>query len=182
MPLVVGQTNKLNYKVNKKEKVMNLINYKKNGVAPRRVDLFSEVSRELDTVFNEVFGAPFLNGKKSKGYPLLDAVRSDGNLILQYTVPGVKSEDLSVEVSKDDQGKLLTVSGRLSSDYTHKESDYQIRELSSQEFRRVIRLPEDVIDEEPEAILKDGVLSLVFATKQEQEPEPTVKKLKIKSK
>lgn len=161
---------------------MNLINYRKsNGLAPRRVDLFSEFSKDLDTVWNEVFGAPFLNGRKSKGYPLLDAVRSEGSLTLQYTVPGVRLEDLSVEVSKDEQGRLLTVSGRLSSDYTHKESEYQIRELSSQEFRRVIRLPEDVLDDEPEALLKDGVLKLIFKTEKELEPEPNIKKLKIKS-
>lgn len=160
---------------------MNLINYKKNGLMPRRVDLFSEVSKELDTVFNEVFGAPFLNGKKSKGYPLLDAVRIGDSLLLQYTVPGVKSEDLSVEVSKDDQGRLLTVSGRLSSDYTHNESDYQIRELSSQEFRRVIRLPEDVLDEDPEVVLKDGVLGITFKTEKHINLAPSIKKLKIKS-
>lgn len=160
---------------------MNIINYKKNGLVPRRVDLFSEFSKDLDQVFNEVFGAPLLNGRKSKGYPLLDAVRSDGSLTLQYTVPGVRLEDLNVEISKDDQGKLLTVSGRLSSDYTHKEEDYQIRELSSQEFRRVIRLPEDVLDEEPEAILKDGLLKLIFKTNVQKEPEPSTKKLKIKT-
>lgn len=159
---------------------MHLINHK-NGLAPRRVDLFSEVSRDLDAVWNEIFGGPFLNGKKSKGYPLLDAVRLEDKLVLQYTVPGVRLEDLNVEVSKDDQGRLLTVSGRLSSDYTHKEVNYQIRELSSQEFRRVIRLPEDVIDEEPEALLKDGVLKLVFSTQKEITPEVNVKKLKIRS-
>lgn len=160
---------------------MNIINYRKNGLVPRRVDLFSEFSRDLDTVWNEVFGAPFLNGKKSKGYPLLDAIRSDNGLVLQYTVPGVSLKDLSVEITKDEQGRLVTVSGKLSSDYTHKESDYQIRELSSQEFRRIIRLPEDVLDEEPEAILKDGVLRLIFKTQKTIDPEPVVKKLKIKS-
>ena len=160
---------------------MHLVNYKKNGLVPRRIDLLSEFSKDIDTVWNEVFGAPFLNGRKSKGYPLLDAVRSNGTLTLQYTVPGVKLEDLDVEVSRDEQGRLLTVSGRLSSDYTHDEVEYQIRELSSQEFRRVIRLHDDILEEEPEALLKDGVLRLVFRTEVEKEPETTVKKLKIKS-
>lgn len=149
-------------------------------LAPRRIDLFSEFGQDLDKVFNEVFGKPFLNGRKSKGYPLMDAIRTEDNLVLQYTVPGVKLEDLNVEVSSDEQGRLLTVSGRLSSDYAHQEKDYQIRELSSQEFRRVIRLPEDVLNEEPEAILKDGVLKLIFKTDL-VEPEPAVKKLKIKT-
>lgn len=160
---------------------MHMINPRDNKyLAPRRIDLFSEFGQDLDKVFNEVFGKPFLNGRKSKGYPLMDAIRADDSLIVQYTVPGVKLEDLNVEVSSDEQGKLLTVSGRLSNDYYYQEKDYQIRELSSQEFRRVIRLPEDILDDEPEAILKDGVLKLIFKTDL-IEPEPSVKKLKIKT-
>lgn len=157
----------------------NLIS--KNGLAPRRIDLFSEVSRELDHMFNEVFSPQFFSGKKGKGYPLLDAVRGDKSLTLQYTVPGVKLEDLNVEVTKDDQGRLLAVSGKLSRDYLHEERDYHIRELSSKEFRRVIRLPEDVTDDEPEALLKDGVLKLVFKTTSLDQEVVQTKKLKIKS-
>jgi HSP20 family protein len=153
----------------------------RNGLAPRRVDLFSEVSRELDHMFNEVFAPSFFAGKKSRGYPLMDAIKGEGMLTLQYTVPGVKQEDLDVEIGKDDQGRLVTVSGRLSEEYQHSDTDYHIRELSSREFRRVVRLPEDVAEEDPEATLKDGLLRLVFKT---TKPEPEVsltKKLKIKS-
>lgn len=153
----------------------------RNGLAPRRVDLFSEVSRELDQMFNEVFAPQFFAGKKGKGYPLLDAVKGPNTLTLQYTVPGVKLEDLDVEVTKDDQGRLLAVSGKLSQDYLHSDGEYQIRELSSKEFRRVIRLPEDVTEDEPEAVLKDGVLRLVFKTTSPEQELVQTKKLKIKS-
>lgn len=158
---------------------MNLI--RANVLAPRRVDLFSEVSRELDHMFNEVFAAPFFAGKKSKGYPLMDAIQGEGALTLQYTVPGVKLEDLDVEVTRDDQGRILTVSGKLSEEYTHQEDTYAIRELSSREFRRVIRLPEDVTEDEPEATLKDGVLKLAFKTTSQKQELLQTKKLKIKS-
>jgi HSP20 family molecular chaperone IbpA len=153
----------------------------RNGLAPRRVDLFSEVSKELDHMFNEVFAPQFFTGKKGKGYPLLDAVKGPKTLTLQYTVPGVKLEDLDVEVTKDDQGRILAVSGKLSQDYLHSEGDYHIRELSSKEFRRVIRLPEDVTEDEPEAVLKDGVLKLVFKTSSPEQEVVQTKKLKIKS-
>lgn len=155
----------------------NLIS--RNGLLPRRVDLFSEVSKELDHMFNEVFAAPYFAGKKSKGYPLLDAVKGKDTLTLQYTVPGVRAEDLDVEVTRDDQGKILTVSGKLSKDYTHEEGNYHIRELSSKEFRRVIRLPEDVTEDDPETTLKDGVLKLVFKTTPEKQALVQTKKLKI---
>jgi HSP20 family protein len=153
----------------------------RNHLVPRRVDFFSEISRDLDQVWNEVFGSSYLNGKKSRGYPALDALRFDNSLTIQYAVPGVKLEDLTVEVSNDEKGKLLTVIGKLSSEYKHQEDFYQIRELSSQEFRRSVRLPEDVSDDEPEAILKDGVLRLNFKTLSSKEPEPAVKKIQVKS-
>jgi HSP20 family molecular chaperone IbpA len=151
------------------------------GRKPRRVDFFSEVSRDLDEVFNQVFAPQFFVNGKGRGYPRLDAVREDGKLKLQYTVPGVKSDDLNVELTSDDEGQLLTVSGNLSSEYTHEENNYQIRELSSQEFRRVVRLPEDV-EGEPEAELRDGILTLTFAVVEpEADPEPEVKKIEVKS-
>jgi|694.fasta_scaffold22242_12 HSP20 family molecular chaperone IbpA len=159
---------------------MNII--KKSALAPRRIDLFSEFGRDLDQVFNEVFGAPFLHGRKSKGHPLLDVIRSDGSLTFQYAVPGVKLEDLNIEITEDqDNSKILSVSGKLSSDYSHKDDYYHIRELSSQEFRRCIRLPEDIAQEDPVATLKDGVLRLVFKTHVEPEPQPSVKKIQVKS-
>lgn len=153
----------------------------RNGLAPRRVDLFSEVSKELDHMFNEVFAPQFFAGKKSRGYPLMDAIRGDGTLTLQYTVPGVKQEDLDVEIGKDEHGRIVTVSGRLSEEYHHSDTDYHIRELSSREFRRVIRLPEDVIEDDPEAVLKDGLLRLVFKNTKPEPEAPLVKKLKIRS-
>lgn len=152
-----------------------------NGLAPRRVDLFSEVSRELDHMFNEVFAGPYFAGKKTRGYPLMDAVRGRDTLTLQYTVPGVKPEDLDVEISRDEQGRILTVSGRLSGDYTYEEGEYHIRELSSKEFRRVIRLPEDLVEEDPQTVLKDGLLKVVFRTASTVEETPQTKKLQVKT-
>lgn len=159
---------------------MNLIT-RSNGLAPRRVDLFSEVSRELDHMFNEVFAGPYFAGKKTRGYPLMDAVRGRDTLTLQYTVPGVKPEDLDVEISRDEQGRILTVSGRLSGDYTYEEGEYHIRELSSKEFRRVIRLPEDLVEEDPQTVLKDGLLKVVFRTASTVEETPQTKKLQVKT-
>lgn len=157
-----------------------------SALTPRRVDIFSELSREVDRAVNEVFGAPFFNGlgKRGKGYPLVDAIRNKDGLTLQYTVPGVKLEDLNVTIEEDNYNeKILTVSGRLSGDYSYEEDDYQIRELSSQEFRRVVRLPQDISDQEPTSILKDGILTLHFLLKENKTKEETrkVKQLRINS-
>ena len=152
-------------------------------LVPKRVDLLGEFRKDFDQVFNEMFGKDILNlngSKKSKGFPLLDVIRSDEKLIFQYAVPGVKLEDLDVEITEDELGKILSVAGKLCSSYVSDESKdsslYQIRELSSQEFRRALRIPEDVTEEEPEASLKDGILRLVFKTKQQEEVNKVEKK------
>lgn len=144
---------------------MNTTIVSRNGyLAPRRVDLFSEVSKELDHAMNNIFGHDFFTGisKKGKGYPLMDAVRTSDELVLQYTVPGVNIDDLNVEITEDAEGSLLTVSGFLHEDYLHKDEYYQIKELSSQDFRRVIRLPKDIVAKDPDTKLKDGILTIKF--------------------
>jgi len=153
-----------------------------NGyLAPRRVDLFSEISKELDHAMNNIFGHDFFAGlsKKGRGYPLMDAIRTEKDLTLRYTVPGVKSEDLTVEITEDDLGRLLTVGGLLHEDYIGKNEDYQIRELSGQEFRRVVRLPSDLNEKDPTTTLKDGILTLTFGLAKTEQPQTKVKRLKV---
>ena len=159
---------------------MNMILTRSN-LLPRRIDLFSEMSKEFDRVSNEVFGAPFFKGiNKHKGYPLVDAIRNEHGLTLQYTVPGVKRDDLNVEIIDDPDGSLLVVSGKLSDDYVYRDEHYQIKELSKQEFRRVVRLPEDVdVFTEPHVSLSDGILLVDFSLKSIDEPKPTTRKLEI---
>lgn len=111
----------------------------------------------------------------------MDAIRTEDKLILQYTVPGVKLDDIILELSEDEQGKLLTVGGFLHEDYMAKNEEYQIKELSGQEFRRVIRLPSDLSDKDPVSTLKDGILTLSFELlkKNTTTENNKVKKLKI---
>lgn len=160
---------------------MNMILHTRNPLVPRRVDLFSEISKEFDRVSNEVFGQPFFKGiNKHKGYPLVDAIRNSDGLTLQYTVPGVKRDDLNVEIIDDPDGSLLVVSGKLSADYVYSDEHYQIKELSKQEFRRIVRLPEDVDSQtEPHVSLSDGILLVDFALKVVDEPQPKTRKLEI---
>lgn len=160
---------------------MTIVRYNPSSyLAPKRVDLLSQVNKELDQIFNEVFNGHYFAGKKSKGYPLMDAIRQDNALILQFTVPGVSLEDIGLDIQDDESGKMLSISGKLSSEYADfDDNQYQIRELSRQEFRRVIRLPDDVSDSEPLAVLKNGVLTLTFQLVKIEEQEPESKKIKI---
>jgi HSP20 family molecular chaperone IbpA len=152
----------------------------KKYLAPRRVDLFNEISKDIDNAFNEIFGSKYFTGlKQHKGYPLMDAIRTKDSLILHYTVPGVNKNEINAEITQDELGKLLTIVGQLNNNYIYEENSYQIRELSKQEFRRVVRLPEDIEDEDPKVVLEDGILTLTFKLQKLEETKPKVKKLNI---
>jgi HSP20 family molecular chaperone IbpA len=161
---------------------MSLALHSRNGyLAPRRVDLFSEISKELDHAMNNIFGHDFFSGlsKKGKGYPLMDAIKTTDSWILQYSVPGVAKDDLTVELTEDEHGRLITVGGFLHEDFMDKNDNYAIKELSGQEFRRVVRLPEDIEDKDPLLSLKDGILRVKFSLKKIAAQVQKVKKLTI---
>lgn len=168
--------------LNTKERfIMNIVRYNPSTrLAPRRVDLLSQVNKELDQIFNQVFNGHYFADKKTKGYPLMDVIRKDDSLICQFTVPGVQLEDIALDITDEESGKYLSISGKLSSEYSDFSSDeYQIKELSSQEFRRVLRLPDDVSDEEPLAVLRNGILTLTFGLVKAVNNAPEAKKIKI---
>lgn len=153
-----------------------------NSLVPRRIDLFSEISKELDHAMNNIFGHDFFSGlsKKGRGYPLMDAIRTKDSWILQYSVPGVNKDDLSIEITEDSDGKILSIGGFLHENYFTNSDNYAIRELSSQEFRRIVRLPNDIGEDDPSVELSDGILKLTFrAIDQSTISNSKVKKLKI---
>ena len=164
-----------------KEKTMTLIRYNTPSYsAPRRVDFLSQVNKELDQILNEVFNGHYFTNKKNTGYPRMDAIKSKDALICQFTVPGVKLEDINVDLAEDENGRLMSISGKLSEEYSNfDENSYQIKELSKQEFRRIIRLPEDISKEEPLAVLRNGILTLTFKLLKTEVQEPEIKKVKI---
>lgn len=160
---------------------MNMLIRNNGTLSPRRIDLFSELNREFNRVSNEVFGAPFFKGlNKHKGYPLVDAIKENDSLILQYTVPGVKKENLNIEILDDELGHLLIVSGKLSNNYIFEEDSYHIREMSSQDFRRIVRLPDDVDEQQERTELQDGILTITFKLKSKEIDKPRTRKISIK--
>jgi HSP20 family protein len=67
-------------------------------------------------------------------------------------VPGLKSEDLNIQVLED----VLRIEG----EYKQDESEYLLRELPNGSFTRTLRLPAAIEAESVEAKIADGVLTL----------------------
>ncbi len=90
--------------------------------------------------------------------PRADIRETDKEYILDIALPGVRKEDVKVEV-KDD---VLTVSGEKKSEREEKGKTWLRRESSYGCFQRSFSLPEGMHPEDVKAACKDGVLSLTL--------------------
>lgn len=75
--------------------------------------------------------------------------------VLSALVPGLKAEDLNIQVL-DDVVRIAGEYRQIGSD----ESNYLVRELPSGSFTRTLRLPAPIDADHVEAEIIDGVLSL----------------------
>lgn len=105
------------------------------------------------------------------GQLALDIYETPKKLIIKARVAGVNKDDLDVSIT----GNVLTITGTLSSGDEIETENYHVQECYWGEFAREIELPVGVKEDEVDAVLKDGVLTVTF-NKIKQE---TIKKIHI---
>lgn len=88
--------------------------------------------------------------------PRLDIQETDKAYILTVALPGVRKEDVQIDV-KDD---VLTLSGERREEKEKKDGQWLRRETSYGFFRRSLALPEGTHPEEIKAAHRDGVLTV----------------------
>ena len=101
----------------------------------------------------------------------------DEAYVLSALVPGLKAEDLNIQVLED----VLHIEGeykRSSPVDKADETEYLLKELPHGSFKRTLRLPADIDANHVEAKITDGVLTLRLPKAESARP----KKIKITSK
>lgn len=105
------------------------------------------------------------------GQLAVDVYETKEKLIVKARVAGVDKGDLDVSISDN----TLQIHGTLTSGDESEAENYFVQECYWGEFSRSLALPVSVKEDEIEAVLKDGVLTIGF-TKLQQD---TVKKIEI---
>ena len=105
------------------------------------------------------------------GQLAVDVYETKEKLVVKARTAGVNKDDLDVSISDN----TLSIHGTLSAGNEDGVENYFVQECYWGEFSRSIALPVPVKEEEIEAVLKDGVLTISF-TKGKQD---TVKKIQI---
>ena len=105
------------------------------------------------------------------GQLAVDVYETKERLVVKARTAGVKKDELDVSIS-DNQ---LTIRGTLSAGNEDDVENYFLQECYWGEFSRTIALPVPVKEEEIEAVLKDGVLTISFG----KVKQDTVKKIQV---
>ena len=99
------------------------------------------------------------------GQLAVDVYETEERLVIKARTAGVNKSDLDVSISDG----ILTISGTLSSGDESSAIQWHVQECYWGEFSRTLALPVPVKEDEVEAVLKDGVLTVSFTkVKQEQ--------------
>lgn len=134
---------------------------------------FGDIAGDFDRIFGRVLGddggAVPVGGFAAH----LDVVESDSEWELSMDLPGVRSEDVNVEVN---EGRL-TISGTRSIPRDGEGRTYHRSERFTGEFTRRISLPKGVDQSGVSAELADGVLVLRLPKRPEEKP----RKIEIRS-
>ena len=114
--------------------------------------MMRDFSREMDRMLNTSFGGT----ETPTWWPAVECKKTNGTLVVTAEVPGLKKEDVKVEVTDN----ALVIEGERKFESKKEEQGYFQTERSYGKFVRSIPLPEGCKAEEIKAELANGVLEV----------------------
>jgi HSP20 family protein len=136
-----------------------------------RWDPFAELEqmrRSMDRVFGEFrpyrlaadIGTEF-------GYVPLDVTEADDHFEVKASLPGVKPEEVDVQV----HGDVVTIKGETKAETEEKEKNWLRRERRYGAFARTFKLPTEIDAKKAKADFEDGVLVLTLPKSETARPK-----------
>jgi HSP20 family protein len=117
------------------------------------MDRVSPVKRELDS--------------SASVFPL-DIYEQDNRLFVRASLPGVKAEDLNVNL----ENGVLTISGETKQDFNNQQGRFYHREHTYGKFVRSVRVPEEVDQNSIDAQFENGILTVSMPVNRPDPPQP----------
>ncbi len=146
-------------------------------MALARWDPFREMislREAMDRLFEESFVRPPLAPLRTGGTLAVDVRETDDAFIINASVPGLKPEDLNINVV----GDTVTISGEIKEETKEEEANYIYRERRFGSFTRTVTLPTSLNPDKAEAVIENGVLTLTIPKAEAAKP----KAIKVKTK
>lgn len=130
----------------------------------RPFDELSTLRREMDRVFERVFGEfPSLERPTLAWTPRLDVTETRDSVLIKAELPGLEAKDVDVALS----GDTLTIKGEKKQEREEKDEYHHLVERAYGSFARMVRLPAPVAADKVKATFKNGVLTVTLPKTEE---------------
>lgn len=144
-----------------------------SNLADRRVERAagpSDIRRQVNEAFDRLWQSLGKTGLAGAGphlaWPAMDMTDESGAIVLRIDAPGLKSEDVSVEVT----GHLLIIRGSRSEQHQEKKTGWYRHERATGSFYRTVPLPGYVDADKIEARYDRGVITVTIPKKAGEGP------------
>lgn len=128
-------------------------------------DLFGTLQREVNRVFDQMFGGGGL--ARAGGFaPSLEMKETDTGLVVTAELPGLEEKDVELSL----EGDMLTLSGEKRQEKSDDKAGLHISERSYGAFTRSVRLPWAADPAQASASFDKGVLSVTLTRPPEARP------------
>lgn len=135
--------------------------------------LFNLLNEEMNRAFQMVSGQDDVTANAGDWMPAVDISEDDKAYTILADVPGVKPEDVDVEL----ENGVLTIKGERETVKEDEKEGYKRVERISGKFYRRFTLPETVDEENISAKTENGVLKIIIPKK----PKPEPKRIQVQS-
>ena len=134
--------------------------------AGRNLSSFEDFENLVDRLFSSYYGSE----NESSAQMPVELTEKDNNFILKAILPGLKKDDINIEVSEEN----VSISGEYCSQHEEKNELIYRSEFYSGKFERVISLPQKIDHQNAKADYQDGILTITLP-KSEREMNKVVK-------
>ena len=126
------------------------------------------IQQEMNRLFGSLLDAPEGSGGGSlrRWIPAMDLVEEGDHYVLRADLPGVREEDINVELEED----VLTISGERRAEHEERKEGYYRVERASGRFSRSLTLPDGIDPDSIEAQFENGVLTVTIPKPEERRP------------
>lgn len=119
-------------------------------------DPFSGFQKEMDDLMSRIQADWDGNGLAELTAPSVDLSETDDALQIRMDVPGVKAEEINIEVT----GNTIRISGEHKEEKEEKGKTFHRLERTSGSFSRTLALPAAVKEDQVTAECADGILTI----------------------
>jgi HSP20 family protein len=144
------------------EKLFEQMKEFSQSVARRAYEYFEARGREFGHDLDDWFRA---ESELMRHVPV-EVKEADGQVTVRAEVPGFSANEIKISV----EPQRLAISGKSEKTTEEKKERTSLSEFHSNQFCRELRLPAEVEPDKTTAVLKDGILELVFAKAAESKP------------